>query len=218
MNTKKPESDKFQNFINRLMLVKPRVDPRKSEKPLYASFQDRLFASAVDVGVIFILFQDLFQWISWNIYKHVDESIEMTVPPEMQHAPASMQFEFFIHQVTASGFAELWLLNSFIQSVIMGTLLVAVWSHFHTTPGKFIVGIKIAGKHGEGEPTLHDYIRRYLGFYLSMPPLMLGFALLGFDKEKRAWHDRVAGTTVVYTKEGNIFRRAWDVLKAQFRK
>ncbi len=218
MSSKKQDPQGFEKFINRLMLVKPRIDPRKSEKPIFASFQDRLFASALDVGVIFIMFQDLLAWISWNIYQQVDETIEMTVPENMRNAPAMEQFDFFVNQAFTSGFAQLWLLNSFIQSVIMGTLLVAVWVHFHTTPGKFIVGVKLAGKHGQGEPSLHDYIRRYLGFYLSMPPLMLGFALLGFDKEKRAWHDRVAGTTVIYTKEGNIFRRAWDLIKAQFKR
>lgn len=212
------EQNGIEKFINRIMLIKPRIDPRKSEKPIFATFQDRLFASALDIGVIFLLFQDLFEWISWNIYRQMEETPIAKLPDELANASVTDQAEFIIDGLISSGFAELWLLNSFIQSIIMGTLLVAVWSHFHTTPGKFVVGIKLAGKHGVGEPTLHHYIRRYLGFYLSMPPLMLGFALLGFDKEKRAWHDRVAGTTVIYTKEGSIFRRGWDLFKAQFKR
>ena len=217
---KKPVNvpEKFHGFMNRLMGVKRRVDPRKVDGPVYATFQDRLFASALDVGCIFIMFHDLFTWISSTIYQGIDQEAVAEFPVELEQAPFREQATFMVEQLFNSGAVDLWLLNSFIQSVILGVIFVAVWTHFNTTPGKYLIGIRFAGKNGEGMPDMRQYIKRYLGFYLSMPIFMIGFATLGFDKQKRAWHDRIAGTTVIYTKEGSIFRRAWDLFKAQFKK
>ena len=211
--SQEPLPERFHRFVQRLMGVKKRPDPRTAEGPLFGTFQDRVFASMMDMALIFLIFNELFAWISAIIYSGYDPESIASIPPEIEHAPIMRQLQYLFGQWVDSGFAALWVLNSFIHSVIIGVVLVAFWAHFHTTPGKFIVGLRMAGKNGEGYPTLRDYIRRYLGFYLSMPIFMIGFAALGFDKQKRAWHDRIAGTTVIYTYEGGIFRRTWDLLK-----
>ncbi len=206
--------DRIARFAYRLMGVKPKADPRKSETPLFATFHDRLFASGIDVALIFLLFGDLFRWISATVYQGADQAAFAPLPIELRRAPVEEQTRAIVNQLFESGFFELWLLNSFIQSLVMALVLVPVWWQFHQTPGKWIIGLRLAGKDGEGTPVLRQYIRRYLGFYISLPVLMVGFAALAFDKKKRAWHDHIAGTTVIYSKEGSIFRRGWDWLKA----
>lgn len=210
--------DRLHHTIQKLMGVRKRIDPRTADGPVFATFQDRIFASMMDVGILFLLFNDLFRWISSLVYRGIDQQMATAMPESLAHAPIRRQVEFFVGQLIDTGFAQLWVVNSLIHSIIIGVLLVAVWAHFHTTPGKFIIGMRIAGKNGEGSPDLRTCVIRYLGFYLSMPIFMIGYALLGIDKQKRAWHDRIAGTTVIYTREGSIFRRAWDLLRNQLRR
>lgn len=209
--------EEFPNRMNkvatRLIHGKPRLDPRKAEGPVFATFQDRLFASAIDMGVILYIFNDVLIWIKDTLYKGVDQQAFAPLPSEIEHAPFATQFDFFVQRGMELHFFELWLLVGLIQSLIFGITLVAVWTYLDTTPGKFIIGLRFASRNGEGTPTFLQYLKRYAGFYVSMPILMIGFALLGFDRQKRAWHDRIAGTTVIYNKEGHIFRRGWDWLK-----
>ena len=40
-------------------------------------------------------------------------------------------------------------------------------------------------------------IGRYLGYYVSILPMMLGIIGVGFDARKQGWHDKLAGTVVI---------------------
>jgi uncharacterized RDD family membrane protein YckC len=40
-------------------------------------------------------------------------------------------------------------------------------------------------------------IVRYLGYYVSAIPLLLGFVWVAFDERKQGLHDKLAGTFVV---------------------
>ena len=41
---------------------------------------------------------------------------------------------------------------------------------------------------------------RYLAYMLSAPPLRLGFMWVGWDEEKKGFHDMICGTRVIYGK------------------
>ena len=222
MNEKQPESfpDKFDRIVKRLMgYSKPR-DPRKEENPIFATFQDRLIASVLDIGLIYLLFQDVFRSITAKVYSYAGVA---AVDARMAEAPpnnvdVTEQIRYVVETMFETGLAQLWIINSVTQALLVGVLLVFSWQEFHLTPGKFIIGLEFAGRNGEGRPTLRQYILRFAGFFLSMPIFMIGFAALGLDKQKRAWHDRIAGTTVIYSQRGSIFRQAWDLLKSRFKK
>ncbi len=38
---------------------------------------------------------------------------------------------------------------------------------------------------------------RYLGYYVSTIPLLIGLIWVAFDSKKQGWHDKLAGTVVV---------------------
>jgi uncharacterized RDD family membrane protein YckC len=40
---------------------------------------------------------------------------------------------------------------------------------------------------------------RYIGYYLSTIPLLLGLIWVAVDPRKQGWHDKLAGTAVVST-------------------
>ena len=196
-----------------------RKDPRTEEKPLFATFQDRVMASVIDTAVIYLLLQNVFNYITMRVFRYADaEAIRQARASMPDGAGFVAQLTYFLESSWESGLAQLWLVNSFLQSLIIGVILILMWREFHSTLGKYLIGLEFAGRGGEGTPTTKQYLLRFAGFYLSMPIFMIGFATLGLDKKKRAWHDMIAGTTVVYSKRGSIFRQGWDWIKAQFKK
>jgi len=72
----------------------------------------------------------------------------------------------------------------------------AMWTWKGTTIGGMMVGIKILRKDGR----LIDHavaLVRCLSAIFSAAVLFLGFFWAGWDREKRSWHDKIAGTVVV---------------------
>jgi uncharacterized RDD family membrane protein YckC len=64
------------------------------------------------------------------------------------------------------------------------------------TPGKKLLGLRVIDAYG-ARPGLLRTLLRTAGYLLSLAPCSLGFLWIGFDRERRALHDWVAGTYVV---------------------
>jgi uncharacterized RDD family membrane protein YckC len=67
------------------------------------------------------------------------------------------------------------------------------------TPGKMILGLKVIRSDGT-MPSAGLAAGRYFGYLLDGITLMIGFIMAGFDSEKRALHDRICDTRVIYAK------------------
>ncbi|MCI5049638.1 MAG: RDD family protein [Rickettsiales bacterium] len=227
MNDKQPSNDnenkpsipeRMHNFYERMIGVKRRVDPTKVDGPVYSTFNDRMFACVLDTAIIFFLFRDIFDWMTAFLFQGMETNFDIPPDSPLAYASNEEQIRYIVDQLFSTGFAQIWLINSFFQSLLVGITLVIVWSYYHTTPGKWLLGLEYADEKTLTPPTLAQYIKRYAGFYLSMTPLMIGFAFLGFTKKKQAWHDKIAGTVVVYNKEGHILKRLYRYLKEQWKK
>ena len=68
---------------------------------------------------------------------------------------------------------------------------------FGATLGKMACGIKIVTPEG-GQITYLRAFGRYFAKILSAFTLYIGYIIAGFDSEKRALHDRICNTRVVY--------------------
>ena len=67
------------------------------------------------------------------------------------------------------------------------------------TPGKMAVGLKVI--RADGGPISPGLAAgRYFGLWLSAIIFWIGYIIAGFDPEKRALHDRICETRVVYGK------------------
>ncbi len=71
-----------------------------------------------------------------------------------------------------------------------------LWKLRGATVGSIILGLKVVRADGR-ELDWATVIVRALGCILSLAPAGLGFLWAGFDAEKQAWHDKIAGTWVV---------------------
>ncbi|MBY6185700.1 RDD family protein [Marinobacter hydrocarbonoclasticus] len=85
------------------------------------------------------------------------------------------------------------LLNYIFPAIVV----LVFWSYKSATPGKMILKLTIVDAKTGGKPSTGQLVMRYLGYYVSTIPLLLGLIWVGFDKRKQGWHDKLAGTVVV---------------------
>jgi len=107
--------------------------------------------------------------------------------------------------LTAIYGTDYWVSEFFVQGtwdVLLNYILPAIavvvfWTSKSATPGKIVLKLTIVDAKTGGKPSVGQFIGRYLGYYVSMIPLFLGFIWVGIDKRKQGWHDKLAGTIVV---------------------
>ncbi|MDB5840337.1 MAG: hypothetical protein JWQ23_2289 [Herminiimonas sp.] len=87
-----------------------------------------------------------------------------------------------------------------ISFVFPAVAIIAFWIARHATPGKMAIGAKIVDEKSGGAPSFGQHIGRYLGYFVSILPLCMGLVWVGFDRKKQGWHDKLAGTVVVRSK------------------
>ena len=73
---------------------------------------------------------------------------------------------------------------------------VGMWTSSGQTVGKSTLGIKVVGKNGKPLPVGRAFLR-WIGFIISGLVFSLGFLWIEFNKQRRGWHDIIAGSYVV---------------------
>ena len=92
-------------------------------------------------------------------------------------------------------------LTDFIISYILPiAVIILFWIYKSATPGKMVISAKIVDANTGNKPTIMQYIIRYLGYYVSIFALGLGFLWVAWDDKKQGWHDKMAGTVVILNK------------------
>jgi len=86
------------------------------------------------------------------------------------------------------------------------------------TPGKAVLGIRVVPLHGS-KISIWRALFRYIGYYLSALPFGLGFFWVLLDDRRMAFHDKLAGTCVIYIWDARpdetFLKRAIDELVAR---
>jgi uncharacterized RDD family membrane protein YckC len=75
-------------------------------------------------------------------------------------------------------------------------LLVAVIGR---TLGKAVMGIRVVSRAGTRLSVARSFLRA-VAYVVSLAPLFAGFFWVLVDSDRRAWHDRIAGSRVVYDR------------------
>lgn len=148
-----------------------------------ASFLDTLFL-ALPVAVV-IYFLSNGNWFDLSIYQQ-----------NLIYAMNGNAAAALAHQPQTSFTWEL----VFEISVLVVTIVF--WRRWRgATPGKKIVKIKIVDAKTFDDITNKQAITRSLGYIISTIPFLLGFIIVAFRKDKRAFHDLLAGTAVIYDED-----------------
>lgn len=90
-------------------------------------------------------------------------------------------------------------LDPFLNYAFPIVFVLGFWLWRSATPGKMLLDMKIVDAVTGGKPSLFQYVIRYFAYYLSVIPLGLGLLWVLWDKDKQAWHDKIAKTLVVET-------------------
>ncbi|MFO7760068.1 MAG: RDD family protein [Thermodesulfobacteriota bacterium] len=94
------------------------------------------------------------------------------------------------------------LLTYFLTVFTTFVIIPAYFFVFHAldgvTPGKLIMGIRVVNLENKTIKLGVSFLR-VIGYILSGFPMAAGFLWILMDQNKKAWHDKLAGTKVIYT-------------------
>ena len=94
--------------------------------------------------------------------------------------------------------AETFTLEGLLLDGLMMLVTVALWVKFLGTPGKLLLGCQVVDAESFEPVTVKQAVIRYLGYFVSMLPLMLGFLWIAWDPRKQGFHDKLAKTVVLF--------------------
>jgi uncharacterized RDD family membrane protein YckC len=78
---------------------------------------------------------------------------------------------------------------------VIATILF--WIYKSATPGKMALKARVVDAKTGNTLTVQQSIIRYIGYYISLIPLGLGYFWVAWDKKKQSFHDKLAGTVVI---------------------
>lgn len=148
----------------------------------YAGFWIRFVASAIDSILIMLVIAPLVRFFFANRHSVTTQIFD-------SRGISSYSFE---------GVYGVSPLGQLIYFLIVLAVVMLFWIYRAATPGKILLGLKILDAKTAQPLSKQQAIVRYFGYYLSTLFFGLGFIWAAFDRRKQAWHDKIAGTVVVY--------------------
>ena len=79
--------------------------------------------------------------------------------------------------------------------------IVAFWLTRQATPGKMLVSARVVDAGTHGRIGTGQAIGRYLGYYVCILSLGIGFLWVAIDRRKQGWHDKLASTLVIRARD-----------------
>ncbi len=84
-----------------------------------------------------------------------------------------------------------------ITDLLPMVLIIFFWVRYRGTPGKHLMDCQVVDATTFDNLRLRQAILRYVGYFLSLLPLGLGFFWMLWDSKKRGFHDLIAHTVVI---------------------
>lgn len=127
----------------------------------------------------------------------IDSAILLVVLVPLLFAIYGRQY-FDLERFLRGAYAGAW--DIVIQIFVPAIAAIVFWRYRSATPGKMAISAAIVDANTGGAPSTRQLILRYFGYFVSLLPLFLGFAWIGFDRRKQGFHDKIAGTLVIHEK------------------
>lgn len=161
-------------------------EPVENHLGYYAGFVSRLAAFAIDMAVIALV--------------SVSATWFLSITASMLQVQQILDYSF----QKVNGYQDL--LDQLAGPLVVGglTLLYVVgyhvffWTMTGQTPGKSLLGLRVVTVEGQRVHPLRALLR-YFGYVAAALPFFLGFLWVLVDDRRQGWHDKIAGTYVIYT-------------------
>ena len=150
-----------------------------AETVRFAGFWIRVVAAIID-GIILLIANSILQFA-------VLGPRAASPFPDPVHPAAHLAESIVIIGAT-------WMLGIIVGATYEGLFIAKLGA----TPGKMALSLKVV-RRGGGPVSLGRAVGRYLAKMLSSFTLGIGYILAAFDSERRALHDMICDTRVIYT-------------------
>lgn len=176
-----------------LNLVRKKQAPPPTFKGHYAGFVTRLVAFVIDILIVSVSIGVMFGTISLilNFF-----NINIQALTEGMNDIGSFARNVLIF---FTSFAFTFLVNM--------VYCIVLWNIAGKTIGKAVMGVRVIGPRGT-RVTIGRGIKRYIGYWISAIPLFLGYFWVLINDHRHAWHDMLAGTSVIYDYEAQYVEGA----------
>lgn len=91
-----------------------------------------------------------------------------------------------------------------ISWVLPAIVVILFWLKKQATPGKMALSVRVVDANTGNTMSVRQSIGRYFAYFVSILPLGLGLIWIAFDGKKQGWHDKLAGTVVIRSKNGGM--------------
>ena len=150
----------------------------------YAGFFSRAVAYVLDIVIISLtlLALNVLTWTVLGTILHVTQETCQAA----QFGP--------VRTLTCD--ITIWSLRA-INSLFLPFYFIFLWIFGGQTIGNRIMGIRVVRLNGQRN-TLFRSIGRLIGYVICFLTLGLGFFAILVNDRRQGWHDRIAGTVVIY--------------------
>lgn len=153
----------------------------------YSGFLSRLFGFFVDIVIIGVV-AIVARWL-------VSAVVQQVTGLSVYACPGLQTFNLKVMTCRVAG----WGLTAFIAGFPLVYLLF-FWILTGQTIGDYATGVRVVRTNGH-RMTLVSGALRLLGYLLCFLSLGLGFLWILVDDRRQGWHDKLAGTYVIYAWE-----------------
>jgi uncharacterized RDD family membrane protein YckC len=84
-----------------------------------------------------------------------------------------------------------------INLIIPAGCVISFWIYLGATPGKLAMSARVVDADTGGPLTSKQSVIRYVGYFVSLLPLGVGYLWVALDRKKQGWHDKMANTVVI---------------------
>jgi len=167
--------------------------------PVYASFNSRMLASAIDVLVLtIVIIGPVVEWVTGHLFAPIDNASFLAAINDWQTTKNTPGFIAALWNVIVTQhLLERIFTENFLQILFIACYTLPFWFRYSMTPGKFLFKLEIRDAKSLKRMTRRQCIVRFLGYIVSALPLTLGFLWIIFNKKRQGWHDLIAGTVVI---------------------
>lgn len=177
------------------------------EKVIYGDISTRLFASMLDLALVFV-FVDFFSKIffSW-VYPEGSEYMRMHTFVVQQYPNLATEPTKILMYISSKYPQNMQLIldqlgfNAAVQMVLVGIYIIPMTKKYGATIGKMTMGLRVVDDITGKDITWSQAVIRYIAYVPSLIIVGLGLFAGMASRKKRCWHDHLADTYVIRVRK-----------------
>jgi len=184
-------------------MIEPEIDELPSLQGQYAGFVTRLIAFGLDLAIA----SGIAAALSWILVRPVEafgvDLASCSLASLGSGGETGVRFFWC--------FAYLIVMPAFLALTFVAYYVV-LWTLTGWTIGKGLMGLRVVRVNGKQMNLWHS-ILRYFAYFVSFIPLGAGFLWIVISGRRQGWHDKIAGTYVLYSWEASESQAFLDRIK-----